>query len=316
MKKKHKKSSGGHRPQRPSKAELLPTLDTSYLKAATVVPPDWEFVQIVQVGAGGGGSFMAMHVGRLMHSLYRMGKGVHLTICDPDVVKEENVGRSLFCDAEFEAAVPKAEALARRYGQAWGLNVSSYVGEFEDSLILGTDLTVIVGCVDNARARKSLNDVLKNNPAEPGPHDAPSFWWLDCGNVNNFGRALLGTAHSAEHVRGAFPAPGRCVSLPSPAIQYPDLLTPRPEEADGAQSMTCAERAAANLQSLNINAAVVIQAADMLTRLLVTHDLKRFACEVNLASGVVKSSYVTPEEVARASRKPVGYVLGARGFAS
>jgi hypothetical protein len=36
----------------------------------------------------------------------------------------------------------------------------------------------------------------------------------------------------------------------------------------------------------------------MVTRLLVTDDLKRFACEVNLAAGVVRSYYATPEEVA------------------
>lgn len=312
MGKKHKKF---HRPQpqpRPAKVELLPTIDTSFLKAATVTLPDWDFLQIVQVGAGGGGSFMAMHIGRLMHSLYRMSKGVHLTICDPDIVKEENVGRSLFCDAEFEAAVPKAEALATRYGQAWGLNVSSYVGEFDENLILGRDLTIIVGCVDNARARQALHEVLKNNPDDPSIENGPSFWWLDCGNVNNFGRALLGTAYTPEHMAEAFPLPGKCISLPSPAIQYPDLLTPRPEETKAGGGMTCAERAAANLQSLNINAAVVIEAADMLTRLLVTKDLKRFACERNLASGVVRSSYTTPEEVAQASRRPVSYLLPDR----
>jgi hypothetical protein len=87
-------------------------------------------------------------------------------------------------------------------------------------------------------------------------------------------------------------------------------LEPQPEEeATSADGMSCAERAAANLQSLNINAAIVIQAADMLTRLLVTRDLKRFACEVNLSSGVMKSSYCTPEEVARASHKPTSFLM-------
>lgn len=318
MAKKHRKKFHGqqHQPRlpRPAKAELLPTLDTSYLKAAAVTIPDWQFVQIVLAGGGGGGSFMAMHIGRLMHSLYRMDKGVHLTICDPDIVKEENVGRSLFCDAEFDAALPKAETLATRYTQAWGLNISSYVGEFDESLILGRDLTIVVGCVDNAKARQSLNEVLRHNPDEPDMDNPPRFWWLDCGNVNNFGRVLLGSAYSAENMREAFPAPGKCISLPSPALQYPDLLVPRPEEEEASTTaMTCAERAAANLQSLNINDAVVIQAADFLTRLLVTKDLRRFACEVNLASGVMKSSYVTPEEVARAAHKPTSYVIGSGG---
>ncbi len=158
---------------------------------------------------------------------------------------------------------------------------------------------------------QAMHDMLKNNPEEPDHNNPPSFWWLDCGNVNNFGRVLLGSAHSPEHMQAAFPAPGRCISLPSPAIQYPDLLKPKPEETELSAGMSCAERAAANLQSLNINAAVIVQAADMLTRLLVTRDLKRFACENNLSSGVVKSSYVIPEDVACASRKPVSYLMGA-----
>lgn len=306
---KYRKFSGP-KPQ-PVKAELMPTLDTSFLKAATVTIPDWQFVQIILAGAGGGGSFMALHIARLMHSIYRMGKGVHLTICDPQIVEEENAGRSNFCDAEVEAKVPKAETLARRFSQAWGLNISSYVGDFEDSLILGRELTVLVGCVDGARGRQAMHEVLKNNPDEPSRENPPTFWWLDNGNVNNFGRVLLGSAYSSEQMMEAFPSPGKCISLPSPALQYPDLLKPQKEETDeGAAGMSCAERAAANLQSLNINAAVVIQAADMLTRLLITKDLKRFACEVNLASGVMRSSYVTPEEVARASRKPAAFLTG------
>lgn len=35
------------------------------------------------------------------------------------------------------------------------------------------------------------------------------------------------------------------------------------------------------------------------TRLLITNDLKRYQCAVNLASGSVKSFYCTPDEVAR-----------------
>ena len=53
-----------------------------------------------------------------------------------------------------------------------------------------------------------------------------------------------------------------------------------------------------NLQSLNINARVAAEAADMLTRLLLTNSLKRYACELNLAAGVVRSKYITRENLA------------------
>jgi PRTRC genetic system ThiF family protein len=312
MSKRGKKKLRGPRP-RPTaqvRAEVVPEVDTAFYRAATIVAPPWQFVQIVMAGAGGTGSYLAMHLGRLMHSLYRMDKGVHLTIVDPDVVAEENVGRQLFCDAE--KGVPKAEALMRRYGQAWGCNMSACVGKFDESLILGRDLTIVVGCVDNAEARQSLNEVLRQNDG----FEHPSFWWLDCGNVRNFGRVLLGTAAEVSLLHGAFSEKesGLCRALPSPAMSYPDLLAPLPEEKpDAGDVMSCAQRAAANLQSLNINAEMAVHASDFLTRLLVTQDLKKIETETNLRTGVVTSRYALPEVFASIARKPESYFMRRPG---
>ena len=152
--------------------------------------------------------------------------------------------------------------------------------------------------MDNADARKALHETLARNPDRIAPHVLPKVWWLDCGNLKETGRVMLGSAYEAEQCRGSFLEKKRVIALPSPAMQFPDLLIP--ERADvGGRPMSCAELQMANLQSLNINAGLAVQAADMLTRLLVTRDLKRFGCAVNMASGSVKSSYCTPDEVAR-----------------
>jgi hypothetical protein len=95
-------------------------------------------------------------------------------------------------------------------------------------------------------------------------------------------------------------------------MQSPGLLEPQPEEL-AESGMSCAAMAAANLQSLNINARIAAEGADMITRLLVTKDLKRFACEVNLAAGTVVSKYVTPEEVAGVIKRPVSFLLEEGG---
>jgi PRTRC genetic system ThiF family protein len=241
-----------------------------------------------------------------MRVLYQSHKGVHLTIVDPDLVEEQNLGRQLFCDAEV--GVPKAEALTRRYGQAWGLNVSSYVGKYDDSLVLGAEVTILVGCVDNADARVTLAQTLQHN-SEIQPS---SIWWLDCGNLFDTGRVLLGSACSLDQLHGAFKNRNTCLALPGPTMQSPGLLEPQPEELAGS-GMSCAAMAAANLQSLNINARIAAEASDMITRLLVTRDLKRFACEVNLAAGTVVSKYVTPEEVAGVIKRPASFLLEEGG---
>ena len=302
MSKRNRKWKERTRPQQEevSKAEMLQPLDLGFLDAAAVTTREWKMVQILVAGAGGTGAYMVQHIGRLMRVLYEQGKGVHLTVVDPDVVESKNIGRQLFCEAEV--GQPKADAVARRYGHAWGLNVSSYVGEYDESLVLGSDLTVIVGCVDNAAARQALNETLKHNI-----EDEPKIWWLDCGNLKDTGRVLLGTAEATEQLEGCFLDKTHCVRLPGPGMQSPGLLEAGPEEQAGNE-MSCAEMAAANLQSLCINARIAAEAADFLARLLITHDLKRFAWEVNLAAGTAKSKYTTPAEVAHVVRQSVEFV--------
>jgi PRTRC genetic system ThiF family protein len=290
----------------PSLPAKPPELNLGFAQASRVITRDFRKVQIVVAGCGGIGAYMVQHIGRLMKVLYDDQRGVNLVLADPDVVEEKNLGRQLFCDAEV--GQPKAIALARRYGQAWGLNTMAFEGEYSESLLLDDmDLAIIVGCVDNAAARVTLHETLQRNPDRITPHALPTVWWLDCGNAKDTGRVCLGSAYSEGQVRGAFVGKRQAIALPSPALQYPTLLIPQKDELPGAQ-MSCAELQMANIQSLNINAAIAVQAADMLTRLLITGDLKRYQCAVNLASGSVKSFYCTPDEVAREIDRSVEFV--------
>lgn len=276
-------------------------------EASAVYIYDPRVIQIVVVGCGGIGAYVIQHIARLMRILYEGNKGVNLALVDPDVVEEKNLGRQLFCDAEV--GIPKSVALARRYGQGFGLNTVAYECEYNDGLLLdGVDLTILVGCVDNHEGRQAMHETLARNPQRIAPHVLPRIFWLDCGNLKDTGRAMIGTAYTAEQCEGAFLEKKRVISLPSPGLQSPGLLIP--ERADiGGRPMSCAELQMANLQSLNINAAIAVQAADMLTRLLVTHDLKRYQSAVNMASGSVKSSYCTPDEIAREIHRSREFVI-------
>lgn len=287
----------------------LPALDFGYMNAATVLtrqPDEHETTTIALVGCGGTGSYMAQHISRIMRVMIEQGRRVRALFIDPDVVEEKNIGRQLFCDAEIGRS--KAETLALRYGAAWGLDIASHSKRFESGMVKaygGSPLTIIVGCVDNAVARKSIAASLTNRPGS-----APWVWWLDCGNHEETGQVVLGSAPKIEHVKESFTSASICKSLPSPALQRPELLQAKTEETRAAK-LSCAELALLNVQSLQINNRIAAEAADMLTRLLVTRNLKRFACEINLAAGSVRSTYVTPEDVARAISKPVSFVQHA-----
>lgn len=303
------KNKKGFRRVELAKPEVITTVDTSFLDAATVVAREWKRAQVILVGCGGGGSHAARRIGHVMRAVYRAQKGIHLTLCDPDIVEEKNVETGQdFCPAEI--GLPKSETLARRFGQAFGLNCSHVVGEFDESLIMGCDLTVLVGCVDNARARQKMHEVLESNQGS-----ALQFWWLDCSNgsgkAGHVGRVLLGNAYSYDDLRGAFSADRKaCHALPSPALQFRDLLTPRPEELDDA-GLTCAEMVARGEQSADVGARVAVEAGITLRQLLVTRDLKTFAVELSTAARSQRATYATPEEVARVIQKPVGHVLQA-----
>jgi PRTRC genetic system ThiF family protein len=281
-----------------------PALDLGYLNAATILArqPETAHTTIVLAGCGGTGSYMAMHIGRILAALADRGQPARAVFVDHDHVEEKNIGRQLFCRAEL--GLNKADALTLRYGSAWGLSIVAMPMKFKASLARpqGGELVVIVGCVDNAEARKEISRALKYNPA--GSHDdrarvePPKVWWLDCGNHEDAGQVLLGSAlNPPKQLRKAFPSKDICQALPAPSVQRPELVVSQNAKKKAPTKLSCAELTAANLQSLNINAAIAAIAADFLTRLLVTRDLKRFACEINLAAGSMRSTYATPQAV-------------------
>lgn len=280
--------------------QASPSIDLSYVRAATILArqPEHAYTTVVLVGGGGTGSYVAQHLSRLLVALGERGARARAVIFDHDHVEPKNVGRQLFSVAEVGRN--KAETLAMRYGSAWGLDITARPERFTAAALQRDvdELVILVGCVDNAAARQEMARCLATN----SEHTAPGIWWLDCGNNSDSGQVLLGSAARREQMKGAFDA-GLCSRLPSPAAQRPELLVPTKEERS-SKRMSCAELAAANLQSLNINAAVGCMAANMLTRLLLTRDLKSFACELNLAAGSMRSTYATPEAVEAAATWP------------
>jgi PRTRC genetic system ThiF family protein len=279
------------------------TIDTSFARAASMLLASHRETRILLVGCGGTGSWLAPAVARLARVMIEAGRDVRVTFIDHDSVEAGNIPRQSFCFAEISQN--KAIALASRYGAAWGLEIAAVPQPFTPKLVRADydTLTLMLGCVDNAAARKAMHEALKMNRADA----VHRVWWLDCGNYADGGQVLLGSAHSAAHLEGAFKSARVCTALPSPALINPDLLKARPEET--GKRMGCAELIAANMQSLTVNQHVAAVAADYLTRLLTGGQLKIFATDFNQAAQSSRSRAITPEEVAAVVRKPVEFVL-------
>jgi PRTRC genetic system ThiF family protein len=260
-------------------------LDLRYLQAATVMPVQAQRTEIIMVGAGGTGSWLAPHLARLVKVLGAT-REISLTFVDPDHIEEANLDRQNFCRAELGRN--KAQALAYRYSAALGLPIKAMPLPFTaNNFRHSNGLVLLIGCVDNAKARQSLTAVLELN----GNYTLPYYWWLDCGNYEDGGQVLLGS--SGGTLATAFHTSPWCTALPSPAVQHPELLIPRPEETP-----SCEDMAIRNVQSLTVNQQVASVASDYTLKFL-SGKLKKFATYFDLGSGVMTSRYATPEELAK-----------------
>lgn len=280
-----------------------PQIDLSFARAATLLLPAHDRLRLVLVGCGGTGSWLAPSVARIARVLRDQHKDVSVVFCDPDRVEQKNIPRQNFCQAEL--GVSKSETLALRLSSAWGIEIESWPTPFKAAEPRHDTMTLLIGCVDNAAARQALSRALQHNAELRGSE--LGTWWLDCGNTDDAGQVLFGSAYRPDRLKGAFKSRKICILLPSPALVAPDLLEPRPEELT-AKKMSCAEIQAANNQSLAVNQQVAAVATDYLLR-LVSGGLKRFATYFDLESGSMRSRSITPEEIAGLARKPVDYVI-------
>jgi len=290
-------------------------LDLSHLNASPLkimIPDQRHRVQLYLVGCGGTGSWLAPHLVRLARFLRETRSlNAHITFVDPDIVEIKNVFRQNFGEAEVGGL--KAELLALRYSAPWGMTVQAHTARFDKAMVQLEygDLGVIVGCVDNAAARKSIAESLDQESRLHGGEGLPRMFWLDCGNAADTGQVLFGAARSVRQLQYAFPyLPDQsfCVNLPSPDLQHPDLLQARPEAnpTQATQDVSCAEMLLAGDQSPSINAMVANIAATYLWRLFADpQGLTMFATYCNLNVLSTRSRFTTPEVIAQVAGKTV-----------
>ncbi|MCC6173836.1 MAG: ThiF family adenylyltransferase [Chloroflexi bacterium] len=218
---------------------------------------------IVLVGCGGTGGFLAEALCRLL-----IGHRSRIFLVDPDRVESHNVARQAFDrrDVDRFKAEVLAERLSRRFEREVGYSVLPYDRELHAKVLGGTsaELHLIVGCVDNAAARRAIAGTLEA-PSRSGWR-SDNIWWLDCGNGRNSGQILLGNTTRPEELRRAFvPARRKCRALPAPSLQRSDLLIATPEPR---RQPDCAEAVGDGEQGPTINQMVASIAASFVEKLL------------------------------------------------
>lgn len=233
-----------------------------------------EFSGITLVGCGGTGSFLALHLARMVYHLQERGRRVRLAFVDMDRVEPQNIGRQNFAPAE--AGEFKAQTLMLRFNRAFGLDIEAHNVPFGNDAINFKRVELVIGAVDNAAARRAIAAVMIKNLGD--------VWWLDCGNHEHSGQVLFG--NQLELCQPEFKL-GVCVGLPLPTVQHPELLEADQQVSESAES--CAELAARDVQSLMVNQAAAGWAASYVYRLLVSRDLDVYATYFDLVAGSARS---------------------------
>jgi PRTRC genetic system ThiF family protein len=285
-----------------------PSLALADLKPARLRLPAFKELRLIQVGAGGTGSWLAPQVARLARMVQdEHGARVRVYFVDDDTVQAKNLRRQNFCEPEL--GQNKAEALARRYSSAYGIEAIAVTERFNadrfsrDSYY-SDRLTLIIGCVDTPESRAAISHAIPAYRYASGPSN---IFWLDAGNDHAAGQVYLGSAASPEGLSGAFPLPGLCLALPSPALQDPGLLMPQPEDEAEDEGLSCADLTARDSQSRSINQAVAAIAASYLFSMF-DGVLDHFATYLNLRTGAMTSTPIMPENVAVASGAPLALI--------
>ena len=247
---------------------------------------------ITVVGCGGTGGFVAEGLCRLFQ-----GREATIVLVDHDRVEPHNLLRQNFYaeDVGRFKSQALADRLAKAYRRPVGYSVYPFRGD--DSRPQGSRYPglpgygdgLIIGCVDNAAARRAMAECL------PG---SPQRWLIDAGNDTNWGQVLVGNV--AEKVAlDEPPFTGEtCLLAPAPTLQRPDLLTAvsaRPPDVDCAAALDLTDQDPTINQMM---ASLVLQ----VVRRMVAGTCPFLGLYLDMEQGTVTPSYVTPEAVERVLR--------------
>jgi len=245
-------------------------------------------LNILVVGCGGTGGFVSEGLCRLLSK-----SDIPIILIDPDRVEPHNLVRQHFYQGDvgkFKSQA-MAERLARQFGRAIRYSVYPYahdlVGDdYGDGLVRHMAQGLIIGCVDNPAARRSIAERFDFYN-----------WWIDAGNGYSSGQVLIGNVKDTIWLEGGFSEETHEVCrLPLPTVQLPSLLAPPTSPVDTPRD--CAEEVAAEEQSPVINHAMATLVLEFVHRLL-TESLTWMGAYINLEAGTLQTIPAEPQTVAR-----------------
>lgn len=153
-------------------------------------------IGIIIVGVGGTGSIYAGSICRYLATLQKeKGKDYKVLLIDGDIVEAKNLSRQLYTDEDINEK--KALCFAEAIEETLGIEVSVYdqyldsIDTFQEILssfsnsfeVYSTFLPIVIGCVDNHRARQILHQYFDK---------VRSCIYIDSANEYDYGEIVTG----------------------------------------------------------------------------------------------------------------------------
>jgi PRTRC genetic system ThiF family protein len=251
-----------------------------------VFDPNTHIQSIVIVGCGGTGAQVARIIARIVYDMRRARLHTpHITLIDPDIVEEKNVGRQLFTAADAALGLSKAEIVARRLNMALGLDIAWIAEPVSAEKHLDRyGAQLIVSCVDNHLARREL-------------HQASGIL-IGAGNHRDGGQVVIGNTADADLMRRHIDSRnGKYSYLPKEGLLFPALLEPVPPSATAETDASCAELVQRGKQDVLINDWMACVVGQYVHALLHRQLIRTFASFISLDAMSVRSLPICRDEL-------------------
>ena len=217
-------------------------------------------------GCRGTGSQVITNLARMNVALQALGHpGLHVTVFDPDIITEANIGRQLF--SETELGQGKATAAVTRvnrfFGTTWTAENCRYpVRKTQENRDDRTrPANIIITCTDNTRSRLELWRFLKKYREASVNNERAVYYWMDFGNAQTTGQVFIGTVRNKIRQPASkefMPVPG--MNVITEEVNYSTI-----EEKDSGPSCSLAE--ALERQDLYINSILAQVGCDILWKM-------------------------------------------------
>lgn len=156
------------------------------------------------IGAGGTGSQVLTCMARLDVTLRALGHpGLFVTLYDPDIVTEANIGRQLF--GPMDLGLNKAQCLVTRinnfFGNDWKAEARLYPSVLKE-VKRDEIANITITCTDNIKSRLDLWNVLGKVPPSSYTDNNTPLYWMDFREHTDFRAGCAGNCAEENQTTG------------------------------------------------------------------------------------------------------------------